>query len=180
MKAGPFKPRFLAGPEDGRLDFYESTERLDEITIEEDIIFRDSRGVIWIAPAGLCCDGASIPRPLWTLFGHPLQARHVPAALLHDQSYQAGFRLTIDPDIVPLVIIDEMTPAQICALPRVEQIVDRAEVDYFALYEPLRVTRGNTFAHARAVYRGVWLGGWMAWSGHVKRRALDRVPFSRI
>ncbi len=180
MKDGPFTHRFLAGPNDGRLDFYESTERLDEITLEEDIVFRDSRGVIWIAPSGLCCDGASIPWPLWTFVGHPLQARHLAAASLHDQCYQTGFRLTVDPEILALVIIDEMAPEEICALPRVEELVERAEVDYFALYEPLRATRGNTFAHARAIYRGVWLGGWFAWNGHVARRAAERVPFSRL
>jgi hypothetical protein len=180
VRSGPFVPRFLAGPEDGRLDFYESTERLDEITFEEDIIFSDSRGVIWIAPSGLICDGASIPRPLWTFVGHPLQARHVASAGTHDQSYKTGFRLTIDPEVLALVIIGEMTPAEICSLPRVEQIVDRDEVDFFALYEPLRATKGNTFAHARAIYHGVRFGGWYAWNRHVRRRARDRVIPSRV
>jgi hypothetical protein len=88
------KPRFLAGPEDDRLDYYERAKG-DVIVLEEDFIFRDSRGLLWIAPTGLEYDGASIPRLVWNLVGHPLQARHVLAGALHDNAYQTGFRLTV-------------------------------------------------------------------------------------
>jgi hypothetical protein len=173
------KPVFLAGPDDGRLDFWEATDR-DEITLEEDLIFIDSRGLIWIAPTGLVYDGASIPRLFWALTGHPLQARHVPAGGLHDQAYRTGLRLTIDPEALAGRDPLSLRPSDLCALPRIEVLTDRAEVDYFAFYEPLLATRGNTLLHARVVWRAVRIGGWAPWRGHEKRRALERMPFSML
>lgn len=177
------KPVFLAGPDDGKLDYYQLAGRRygrDEIVLEEDIIFRDSRGKVHIAEAGLRYDGASNPRIFWTLTGHPLESRHIPSGATHDRPYQTGFRLTIDPKIVDLRELDRMTPAEICALPRVEVPIERAEADYFGLYEPLLVTPGNSLAHARVYYRAVRLGGWLPWKRHVERRARERRPFSML
>ena len=44
-------------------------------------------GFTFPVPAGTTTDGASIPRFLWRLCGHPLQAPRVYAALLHDWLY---------------------------------------------------------------------------------------------
>lgn len=183
-------PRFLAGPDDGKLDYYEVAGRRsgrDAIVLEEDFVFRDSRGEIWIAPSGLEFDGASIPRLAWPLTGHPLESRHILAGALHDNAYQTGFRLTLDPEVLSLELarralgtIDEMTPAEICALPRVEIFVERREVDRFALYEPLLATPGNTLLHARVVWRAVRCFGMFPWSGHVRRRAAARPAFSML
>lgn len=41
----------------------------------------------FIVPAGTRTDGASIPRFLWRVCGHPLQAPRVYAAVLHDWLY---------------------------------------------------------------------------------------------
>lgn len=43
-----------------------------------------------VVPAGATTDGASIPRMLWRVCGHPLQAPRVYAALLHDWLYGGG------------------------------------------------------------------------------------------
>lgn len=43
---------------------------------------------IWIAQ-GFRFDGASIPRALWRLCGHPLEAPRLAAALVHDWLYRA-------------------------------------------------------------------------------------------
>jgi hypothetical protein len=43
---------------------------------------------IWIK-AGFKFDGASIPRALWRLCGHPLEAPRIAAALAHDWLYRA-------------------------------------------------------------------------------------------
>jgi hypothetical protein len=104
----------------------------------------------------------------------------MPAAGLHDYPYEHGVRLTIDPEIASLVILDEMEPSDICALPRTWEVVDRDEVDVYALYEPLRATAGNTDLHAKVVYRGVRLGGWHAWNKNARARVRNRVPFSRV
>lgn len=47
----------------------------------------------WFAvPAGAETDGASIPRMLWLVCGHPLAHPRVYAALLHDWIYGGGGR----------------------------------------------------------------------------------------
>lgn len=48
----------------------------------------DVRYDIWVA-AGFRFDGASIPRALWRLCGHPLEAPRLAAALAHDWLYRA-------------------------------------------------------------------------------------------
>jgi len=44
-------------------------------------------GILFGAPTGFVCDGASIPRFFWRLIGHPLQEPIVRAAILHDAAY---------------------------------------------------------------------------------------------
>ena len=47
----------------------------------------DIFGFRFVVPAGTTTDGASIPRFLWRLCGHPLQVPRVYAAMLHDWLY---------------------------------------------------------------------------------------------
>lgn len=49
-------------------------------------------GLWFHVPAGFRTDGASIPRFLWRLCGHPLQFPRVVVALLHDFIYSGGGR----------------------------------------------------------------------------------------
>jgi len=49
-----------------------------------------------VVPAGTTTDGASIPRLLWRVCGHPLQAPRVYAALFHDFLYRNGWKFGID------------------------------------------------------------------------------------
>lgn len=181
------RPRWLAGPDDGKLDYYHETEGRngDFIVLEEDIVFRDSRGVIWIAPSGLRYDGASNPRIFWSISGHPLEKRHILAGAIHDETYQNGARLTIDFDKLSardaiLLARAELPAAEVCALPRKQIIIERDEADYFGLYEPLTATWGNSALHCHVYYRAVRLGGWRPWGQHERRRAAERIPFSSI
>lgn len=48
------------------------------------------RGWSFDVPAGTRTDGASIPRALWAVCGHPLQAPRVYAAVVHDWLYGGG------------------------------------------------------------------------------------------
>lgn len=41
----------------------------------------------YTVPAGFSSDGASIPRLLWWLIGHPFESRFAAAAFLHDRLY---------------------------------------------------------------------------------------------
>ena len=48
------------------------------------------RGEWYSVPCGFVTDGASIPRWLWPVCGHPLQAPRVVAAIVHDFLYGGG------------------------------------------------------------------------------------------
>lgn len=55
-------------------------------------------GPLWegvTVPAWTTTDGASIPRMLWRVCGHPLEAPRVYAATLHDWLYENGAELGI-------------------------------------------------------------------------------------
>ena len=41
-------------------------------------------------PVGFVCDGASVPRFLWRLFGHPYDRIHIRAGVGHDHDYTVG------------------------------------------------------------------------------------------
>ena len=45
-----------------------------------------------VVPAGFVADGASIPRLLWPIVGHPMNGKHAEASFVHDYLYatQAG------------------------------------------------------------------------------------------
>jgi len=48
------------------------------------------RGEYYTVPAGFETDGASIPRLLWRICGHPLTIPRLYAALVHDWLYSGG------------------------------------------------------------------------------------------
>jgi hypothetical protein len=50
--------------------------------------------------AGFVFDGASIPRALWRLCGHPLEAPRIAAALAHDWLYAAKEAERADADAI--------------------------------------------------------------------------------
>ena len=48
------------------------------------------RGEVFDVPKGFVTDGASIPRFLWRLCGHPMEVPRLYAALVHDWIYSGG------------------------------------------------------------------------------------------
>ena len=67
---------------------------------EKEAVLMEDWNVWWVGdygnivvPAGSTTDGASIPRFLWRICGHPLEAPRVYAAMLHDWLYRNGWRL---------------------------------------------------------------------------------------
>ncbi len=54
----------------------------------------DGRWEVYLAychvPRGFVTDGASVPRLLWRVCGHPMEAPAVAAAVMHDWDYAAG------------------------------------------------------------------------------------------
>ena len=69
---------------------------------EKEAVLMEPWTIYWVAgfadiviPAGATTDGASIPRFLWRVCGHPLQSPRVYAALAHDWLYRNGWRFGI-------------------------------------------------------------------------------------
>lgn len=46
--------------------------------------YTDPGGVAWDVPKGAKVDGASIPRPLWSIIGGPFEGRYRKASVIHD------------------------------------------------------------------------------------------------
>ncbi|MBA3609487.1 MAG: DUF1353 domain-containing protein [Verrucomicrobiota bacterium] len=57
------------------------------MTLLREFRYTDPTGYVWVAPAGSVVDGASIPRPLWTLMGGPFEGKYRYASVLHDVAY---------------------------------------------------------------------------------------------
>lgn len=55
-----------------------------EMTLLEDFHYLDSRGRRWTAPTQAVIDGASIPRPFWSIVGGPFEGRYRNASVVHD------------------------------------------------------------------------------------------------
>ena len=67
---------------------------------EREAVLMEDWNVWWVddycdvvVPKGSTTDGASIPRFLWRICGHPLEAPRVYAAMLHDWLYRNGLKL---------------------------------------------------------------------------------------
>ncbi|NDC53526.1 MAG: DUF1353 domain-containing protein [Planctomycetia bacterium] len=55
-----------------------------DMTLVEPFAYVDAAAVRWIAPAGAVVNGASIPRPFWSLIGGPFEGRFRNASVVHD------------------------------------------------------------------------------------------------
>jgi hypothetical protein len=122
-------------------------DRLVRILVPFLFYLPDGR-VIWV-PQDVICDGASIPRPLWSVFGGPFEGDHRNRALFHDAAYQRV--LAGDADAFNTV---------------------RGEADQ--LFQRCCRASGMTAWRAQLRYRGVRLGGRDAWRAH--RRAAASPP----
>ena len=76
---------------------YESAPRLEPITGTDSwrVVAPwkvEVKGEYFVIPAGFDTDGASIPRFLWRICGHPLTTTRMPVAIYHDAVYRGLFR----------------------------------------------------------------------------------------
>ena len=55
-----------------------------KMQILEEFTFTDTAGKVWKAPVGSVVNGASIPRPLWSLVGSPYTGDYRRASIVHD------------------------------------------------------------------------------------------------
>ncbi len=102
------------------------------------LVYQDDVVRLTIKP-GAGTDGASIPRLLWTIFGPPLRDwRVAKGAAIHDQLYK-----TLGMGVFT-----------------------RHECDCL-FYRALRATGVNRF-HARGLYLGTRVGGWVGWRRYAR------------
>jgi hypothetical protein len=55
------------------------------MVLQADFSFKDANAKVWTARKHLQVDGASIPRPLWTVVGSPYTGPYRMASIVHDQ-----------------------------------------------------------------------------------------------
>lgn len=68
----------------------------DRVALAKALRFCDAKGKIHRVPKGFEFDGASIPKPLWSVMGGPLEGPYVRSAALHDH----GCRTRTEPSRV--------------------------------------------------------------------------------
>ena len=66
------------------------------MTTVEAVEFVDRQGRKWMVPSGTKTDGASIPRPLWSIVGSPFTGLYLKAAVLHDHYVRTKQRSWMD------------------------------------------------------------------------------------
>jgi hypothetical protein len=91
MAAGWFDPRPTVEPppneEWGKFLSVPKVELLGDgrlLRLTEDFAYVDRNNTTWIAPKGSIVDGASIPWPLWSVTGGPLEGKYRNASIVHD------------------------------------------------------------------------------------------------
>jgi hypothetical protein len=120
----------------------------DVVILCREVVYVDDAGREWVAPRCMESDGTSMPRVLWSRLGHPFLGVRFKPSLIHDSAYQ-------------------------CALPEESgkwaafRSKDRKAAD--DVYLAAMADEGDE--QRWAVYWGVRLGGWLAWSRWAKRNA---------
>jgi len=105
-------------------------------------------GTEWVdVPTSFVTDFGSIPQLFWNLPGLSPFGKLRRAYVVHDKLYVAP-------------VVRTATSAR---------AIDRAEADRILL-EAAEVLGAN-WLNRRIIYRGVRVGGWMAWNGHRKAQA---------
>ena len=71
-------------------------------------VFTDSKGRRWTIKQGRIIDGASIPRPFWSITGGPYEGLYRTPAGLHDDAYNTLGVAKLDADLMLLEACLEM------------------------------------------------------------------------
>ncbi|HWL54266.1 MAG TPA: DUF1353 domain-containing protein [Chthoniobacteraceae bacterium] len=128
----------------------------DGYRLECDYIYRwvdEGRIYRIVVPAGFICDGASVPRFLWTLIGATPDGLNRAAALVHDFIYRNS-------GVLPNGSFWEEAPGgRLIAL--IDMPWTRVQAD--KLFARILREAGVPRLRRRLMYRGVRLGGWMSW-----------------
>jgi hypothetical protein len=94
-----------------------------KVRLLENYTYVDPAGVVWKVPKGTVVDGASIPRPFWSVIGGPFEGKYRNASVVHDFYCETKDR---DWKSVHRMFYDAMLES------KVERT--RANVMYYAVY----------------------------------------------
>jgi len=72
------------------VDGYDGDDSDRDMQLWSDFGYTDPHGRIWPAQKGRVINGASIPRPLWSLVGSPYTGAYRRASIVHDIACSAG------------------------------------------------------------------------------------------
>jgi len=127
-------------------------------------------------PYGLVFDGASIPKFLWPVVGHPYDSDFVQAAAVHDYLYQNLGRVTI-----PIGFCDYTPTILYVGMFKTKKLVanwhisgSKLVIQYtrkgcdMILYLGCKVLPCSNWK-ANIIYEGVRLGGWHAWNKYKRK-----------
>jgi hypothetical protein len=130
------------------------------VRVFESFVQIDPDGRISLVPAGQVCDGASIPRLLWSLIGGPYEGKHRVPALSHDALYRTHEVVMMHQDLPMPVSINRRT-------------ADRM------FLEGMRA-RGMAEWRCQIRYWGVRLGGRRGWREGAKPASRIRLTPDRL
>lgn len=121
---------FFSGPVEARWE----SDGVTMVLLKE-LRYTDPYGQVWIAPAGARVNGASIPRPFWSLIGGPFDGKYRKASVLHDVAYE---QQRTSPQEADLMFYNAMRASGVSAV--------TAKTMYYAL-----VRHGRHWKHRQAV-----------------------------
>lgn len=108
-------------------------------------------GVQYKAPMGTLTDGASVPRLLWPVVGHPFHTELILMACFHDPGYHGHLRVDGVPTALPRAEVDRLADVIMQgAIVGPDGAEDLWETDSW---------------RRRTVYAGIRLGGWWSYDG---------------
>jgi hypothetical protein len=81
---GDLEVKWLVGPS--------NDPQWNRVQLLKELAFIDADSTLWDAPEGTVSDGATIPRPLWSVVGSPYTGPYLPAAVIHDVGCQKKTR----------------------------------------------------------------------------------------
>lgn len=166
------------------------TDGSGRATLLRTIRYRDCVGATWEAPGAdtypdrpAVGDGASVPRPLWPIFGHPWHSDHARGGWLHDCEYQKAEPCTV----WYAMFCDERAAVDQMFYEAVrDDLADNGEGVWVQVIPKWRlISRTIRWAlheladgdEAYALYLGVRVGGWWSWWKYGRKNlgAIERI-----
>jgi len=154
----------------GKLDFAPQDPNYpDEWRLGQDFGFLRDDGVMVIAQMHGHTDGASVPRFLWRVVGHPFRRGNRFWALPHDAGYN-GYAVIIDlnaAEVTPEYALDNWRNSDIVGF---INSADLSRKWWDRTLQQAMVAMNEKRWKRRAVYSAVRLFGWRSYSKHRGKR----------